>query len=494
MGKIVRLLLERGAHATAIGFMRPPQMLLCAARRNHAEIVALLLDIGQVPLDEQDDVKNTALHLTASLGHVETAQLLLNRAKKRMMEMLDHQQSFIDLPNRADYTPLLAACQRYTHDGEEGMAQKTQIAMSLIEAGANIEASCMDGTPLMFASWAGQDNLVRMLLDRGARVHDDNGIPLVSDGYSGMSALHGAAGVGVANVCQMLLDAGASVRFATTYEHGPWPAGRNALHQACEHGQANPLSILIHHLLNKETLPMDEDGSTPDSAIMVDRAGDTPLHVAAYRFSGNHDVLEVLLSKITTTARDQQSEKGYTFPFAPTWAGIRNHKGETPLHLYLAQLFMHINNGGFFRPKMQLWEANLHIGLGLLLPPYPEALHLADHNGYLPGCDSKRGHANEFRELVERVAILVIQEHKEATSGTTTAIRKGVLFKTWRFLETFFFLISVDKSVFWNCSGGTGRVEIFICGTRLKLDQQSRRIDQVQMFITMCISTCQNKY
>ncbi|KAL7559162.1 hypothetical protein ACA910_010100 [Epithemia clementina (nom. ined.)] len=200
MGKIVRLLLERGAHATAIGFMRPPQMLLCAARRNHAEIVALLLDIGQVPLDEQDDVKNTALHLTASLGHVETAQLLLNRAKKRMMEMLDHQQSFIDLPNRADYTPLLAACQRYTHDGEEGMAQKTQIAMSLIEAGANIEASCMDGTPLMFASWAGQDNLVRMLLDRGARVHDDNGIPLVSDGYSGMSALHGAAGV----VCQMV--------------------------------------------------------------------------------------------------------------------------------------------------------------------------------------------------------------------------------------------------------------------------------------------------
>ena len=97
----------------------------------------------------------------------------------------------------------------------------------LLDEGADIEAKPFDmysAPPLHFAVLAGELDLVRLLLDRGASVDS-------KELRHGSTALHVAASRGQADVAQHLIERGAEVN-ARNKERGHTP-----LHEAARGGE-----------------------------------------------------------------------------------------------------------------------------------------------------------------------------------------------------------------------------------------------------------------
>jgi ankyrin repeat protein len=137
----------------------------------------------------------------------------------------------------------------------------------LIGNGVNVNAkeASTGETPLHYAAFWGRANVVRALLEAGARVD------VVSE--QGRTPLHHAAERGHADVAQALLDKDASVD--PVDEEGDTP-----LHVAALEGHANVARALL------------EAGA---SVGAVGKEGDTPLHYAA--LEGHADVARALLDK-----------------------------------------------------------------------------------------------------------------------------------------------------------------------------------------------------
>jgi ankyrin repeat protein len=133
---------------------------LCrAAANSRVPIIKKLLADG-VDINGIDVAGNTAIHVTARVGCVNAAKLLLATNPK------------LDVLDRHDLTPLMVAC-------HYGLTKSSRVALLLIAAGANVNY-CREGdgmTPLMFAVRRSTPAVLQSLIDHGAQVDGPRNCP-----------------------------------------------------------------------------------------------------------------------------------------------------------------------------------------------------------------------------------------------------------------------------------------------------------------------------
>lgn len=177
----------------------------------------------------------------------------------------------------------------------------------LLAAGAAVnEPDTLGGTPLHDACWAGELEIARLLVERGARVN-------ARHREAGSTPLHYAVITNHAAVVEFLLDKGADLQ--ATYQSGSTP-----LHLAANRGYAGIAGLLIAR--GAEVNRADAGGATPlDEAAWKGHAAMVTLLIGkGGRFSaatlsqavtkGHDDVVKLLLAAgadANATGTDGQS-------------------------------------------------------------------------------------------------------------------------------------------------------------------------------------------
>lgn len=188
------------------------------------------------------------------------------------------------------------AMMRYdtTHDAWRDVPGTAALAQALLNAGAPVEGDPLDAeTPLITAASYGDAGVACVLIDAGADL--DATAQATAGGVPGTTALRHAVVFGMAEVIDVLLDAGATDLLhaaragdltGALSPETPEEDRVAALRIAAEHGQLHVIDVLIA-------------ASTPVDG--VDRDGSTALHAAAY--AGRADSVQRLLMHGADPAR-----------------------------------------------------------------------------------------------------------------------------------------------------------------------------------------------
>jgi ankyrin repeat protein len=170
----VRLLLAKGAEVNARSKQGHTALTIAAARVGSAEVIRSLLDHGA------DLVAGNVLGAAAQSGDIRVAQLLLERgadpnngnkiggprptSAKRASEP-PPMSSFLGIPEFIGGTPLMYAA----HAGN------IEVIKLLLAKGADVNArNIVNGSALMLAAQKGDTAVVKLLLERGADAHIKN--------------------------------------------------------------------------------------------------------------------------------------------------------------------------------------------------------------------------------------------------------------------------------------------------------------------------------
>uniref|UniRef100_I3KPG4 Ankyrin 3 n=1 Tax=Oreochromis niloticus TaxID=8128 RepID=I3KPG4_ORENI len=274
---VVQFLLDNGSSqsiATEDGFTP----LAVALQQGHDQVVSLLLEN-----DTKGKVRLPALHIAARKDDTKAAALLLQN---------DHNAdiwsySFI-VPARNDITPLHVASKR----GNSNMVRL------LLERGAKIDARTKDGlTPLHCGARSGHEQVVEMLLNRGA--------PILSKTKNGLSPLHMATQGDHLNCVQLLLHHDVPVDDVTndylTALHVAAHCGHYKVAKVIVDKKANPNAKALngftplHIACKKNRLKVMELLLKHGASIQaVTESGLTPIHVAA--FMGHENIVHQLIN------------------------------------------------------------------------------------------------------------------------------------------------------------------------------------------------------
>ena len=131
-------------------------ILMVAIQENSVKTVDYLINVKGIDLNQANMTDETPLMFAALYGLLPEVKILVNQKEVPV--------------NRSGWTPLHYACTNGHHD----------IALFLLDKGAVVDApSPNETTPLMMAIRAGNIQLVRLLLDRGADIRIRN-----QQGYS----------------------------------------------------------------------------------------------------------------------------------------------------------------------------------------------------------------------------------------------------------------------------------------------------------------------
>jgi ankyrin repeat protein len=289
----VRALLAQGAEPEVID-----QALSGAAANGQIDVVKFLLDNGaRINAGEGD-----ALSGAAANGQIDVVKFLLDKGAK------------IDAGEGDAGTALLRAVE----------GDHADIVTLLLDKGANMDAGDRQGTtPLIEAVEKNRAALVELLLRRGARTETNGG-----------SALYQAALAGNLEILKLLLDKGANV-------NAQLGGGETILHVMATNGRAAIVKLLLENHANIEA--RDRFGLTPlmvtaqndqveaarqllDAGAQIearDTHGETAMHLAAHRASTA--VLSVLLDRgAPIEARDND---GFTPLICAAEAGGVAHAG-----------------------------------------------------------------------------------------------------------------------------------------------------------------------
>jgi ankyrin repeat protein len=209
-----------------------------AAQFGHSHVIDVLIKKGAKVNMEAASDKSTALHLACEQGHVNVVkQLLANNA-------------LIDAQNAQGDTSLMRAVVA----ANQAMLELLLDAPAGVKANPNL-ADNEGQTPLMLACKKNEQELALVLINRGRA--DVN-----AQDMNGMTCLHHVCRLGLVRLCQLLLQAGASISLTDT-------VGRTALHVVCQHGQRECLSAL-----------RTGAGKTFEVDVQT-KSGFTPLYLAA---------------------------------------------------------------------------------------------------------------------------------------------------------------------------------------------------------------------
>uniref|UniRef100_A0A8B9LR32 Ankyrin 3a n=1 Tax=Astyanax mexicanus TaxID=7994 RepID=A0A8B9LR32_ASTMX len=292
--EVVRFLLEHGASqsiATEDGFTP----LAVALQQGHDQVVSLLLEN-----DTKGKVRLPALHIAARKDDTKSAALLLQNDHNADVESKVHTYTHTHSCTHSveiitlllshmfinDITPLHVAAKR----GNGNMVKL------LLDRGAKIDAKTKDGlTPLHCGARSGHEQVVEMLLDRGA--------PILSKTKNGLSPLHMATQGDHLNCVQLLLQHDVPVDDVTNDY-------LTALHVAAHCGHYKVAKVIVDKKANPNAKALN--GFTPlhiackknrvkvmelllkhgASLQAVTESGLTPIHVAA--FMGHENIVKQL--------------------------------------------------------------------------------------------------------------------------------------------------------------------------------------------------------
>lgn len=262
--RMVEILLQAGAEVNETNKAGATALMRAAT---FADKARLLVEKG-ARVEVRSSLGNTALILAArKFGNSATVKLLL-----------DHGAS-ANSANVLGATPLMAAV----------AAEDLDSARLLLDHGADVNAKPnMDGggfiwgggrTPLMWAAFLGNEELVKFLLQRGAKVNDL---------YLAGTALTQAGWGGHVGVARLLLDAGAQV------DQRDLIANYTPLHWAASSERSSP--ALVELLLSHGADANAEGGQPVDNFLgvaqtplsLARKRGDTPI-VRALLKAGAHD-------------------------------------------------------------------------------------------------------------------------------------------------------------------------------------------------------------
>ncbi|KAL0037126.1 hypothetical protein WJX79_001631 [Trebouxia sp. C0005] len=221
-----------------------------------------------------------------------------------------------DAAERPDATQLQALLQVRNEDSE--------FFPGLPDEGLDLNTRDRDGcTPLHVALLSGSLECLRVLLDAGADV---------AKLCEGSPVLHIAVSVG--SLPQQQAFSSAAVLLLLQYRAVPYERddhGRTALHWAAAHGlvqEAKALLVAADNLRTaQQTMAADgisaevsQNPELPRLALLQDKQGNTPLHLAAFhRQSG---IIELLLSDPTDESPAESEKQGLALAMTANRAGI----------------------------------------------------------------------------------------------------------------------------------------------------------------------------
>jgi ankyrin repeat protein len=156
------------------------------------------------------------------------------------------------------------------------------VAEALLIIGAQVNTRLRGETPLVASAKEGHEAVVKLLLDRDAKIE-------ARDSLSGSTALHLAAENGHENLVQLLIDRSANVNALTSH------SGFTALHLAAEGGHLAITKLLLN--------------SGADIGVQTSHSGFTALHLAA---EGGHLAVAQLLLAGGADIQVQTSHSGFT--------------------------------------------------------------------------------------------------------------------------------------------------------------------------------------
>ena len=229
---IAQLLIEKGADKSAKScYGNQNTVLLWAVNRGHTEIVNSLLQ-RYANVDAQTHNGDIALTLAAKMGHKDVVALLLNLRRNRY---------YIHTQGQWKHTALeWAAC-----------LGRKEVVKLLIERGANVNDQNDYRTVLMLAAEEGHTEIVQMLIEAGADVNTER---------NGNTALMLALKKRHQKTALLLIERGADIDIrGSDYENGLTP-----LMYAAEYNCKEVATALLKKSINK-----DAQGRKGATALMI---------------------------------------------------------------------------------------------------------------------------------------------------------------------------------------------------------------------------------
>lgn len=287
------------------------QFLLYHAAMGDTAIVRNLLAIGADP-NACDDKQMTAMHYAAQYGHVEIVDMLLQHPALITTGIDTDRDSPFKLAIQRDHnmvvkTIFLACNLNGTNTLHYAIRQGALNSVRTLLA-CNIDPNALtsnDCHPLIEATCGGNTHIIKLLIDKGAKVNyrskDKDNI--------NTTPLHFAARNGHTNATQLLINYGANVNLKGT------DTNITPLHVASTYGHVPIIKILLNN--NADINTTDNNNETPlyyainsehtdATQLLIDYGANinikgtqnnitdvTPLHLASHH--GYIDIVKILL-------------------------------------------------------------------------------------------------------------------------------------------------------------------------------------------------------
>jgi len=297
---VVKTLLRHHADVNLSTEHKNESPLMRACRRNHPEMVQLLLETDGIKINQIGGTVDyarcgTSLSVACSLGAIECVK-----------HLLAHPEVDVNLSGRSGRSPLIFAT-------EEG---HYEIAKLLLLHGADVNQPNAHGiTPLHLAAGLGHLAMVRLLL-QCPDIEIDPSPSLATP-------LMCASSKGFVRIVDLLLKRGADVSVADE-------RGFNSLDCAIHSGYADVVDILLRNKAHPRLVHVASSGVIKHSS--TDKC---QVHIAAQY--GYHDILKKLyddLMRFVARLQHNDSVNAQRLHVAGCWLFVAQNKdGYSPLHL-----------------------------------------------------------------------------------------------------------------------------------------------------------------